>query len=87
MRDVIWYTDNWNYVIWDEDKEPTKYRLIKAGDKYVIQKWFTFTKTTWGEKERITNYSDITDILDYKTAKAKIYILQWKYEVIEEFSA
>ena len=58
--------------------------MIKVWDKYVIQKWFTFTKTDWWKK---TNYSDITDILDYETAKAKMYILQWKYEVIEKFSA
>lgn len=32
------------------------------------------------------NYSDITDILDYETAKAKMCILKWKCEIIEEFS-
>lgn len=86
MRDVIWYTDNWMYVLWDDDKKGIKYRLIKAGKKYVIQKWFTFTKTTWDTPEKVTNYSDITDILDYETAKAKMGILQWKYKVVEEFS-
>lgn len=85
MRDVIWIDDRWYYVLWDdkEEKKGTKYRLIKVWDKYVIQKWFTFTKNNW---ERATNYSDITDILDYETAKAKMLILQRKYEVVEEFS-
>lgn len=82
MKDVIWYS-NWYYVLWDKDKKHTQYRLIKVWDKYVVQKWFTFTNIDWWET---TNYSDITDILDYDTAKAKMYILQWKYEVIEEFS-
>ena len=84
MKDVIWYTDDWMYVLWDKNKKHTKYRLIKVWDKYVVQKWFTFTKTDWWET---TNYSDITDLLDYETAKAKMHILQWKYKVIEEFSA
>ena len=87
MRDVIWHTDNWMYVLWDDDEKKIKYRLIKVGDKYVIQKWFTFTKTTWDIPERVTNYSDITDILDYETAIAKMDILQWRYEVVKEFSA
>ncbi len=87
MKDVIWYSDDWMYVLWDKNEKKEKYRLIKVGKKYVIQKWFTFTKTAWDIPERVTNYSDITDLLDYETAKAKMYILQWKYEVIEEFSA
>ena len=86
MRDVIWYTDSWMYVLWDDtEKGKVKYRLIKVWNKYVIQKWFTFTKTTWDTQEKVTNYSDITDILDYETAIAKMDILQWKYEVVEEF--
>lgn len=87
MRDVIWYSDNWNYVLWDKTEKKVKYRLIKVGKKYVIQKWFTFNKFTDNWTKRVTNYSDITDILDYETAIAKMYILQWKYEVIEKFSA
>ena len=84
MREVIWYDDKWYAVLWDKEKKETKYRLIKVWDKYIIQKWFTFTKNNW---ERATNYSDITDILDYETAKAKMLIIQWRYEVVEEFSA
>jgi len=87
MKDVIWYSDNWNYVLWDKTEKKVKYRLIKVGKKYVIQKWFTFIKTTWDIPERVTNYSDITDLLDYETAIAKMNILQWHYKVIEEFSA
>lgn len=81
---MIWYDDKWYAVLWDKEKKETKYRLIKVWDKYVIQKWFIFTKNSW---ERVTNYSDITDILDYETAIAKMNILQWHYKVVKEFSA
>ena len=88
MSKVIWYDDNWYCILWDKNEnEKVKYRLIKVGKKYVIQKWFTFTKTTWNIPERVTNYSDITDLLDYETAIAKMNILQWRYKVVEEFSA
>lgn len=87
MSEVIWYDDRWYAVLWDKNEKKVKYRLIKVGKKYIIQKWFTFTKTTWGANERVTNYSDITDLLDYDTAIAKMNVLQWHYKVIEEFSA
>lgn len=88
MRDVIWYSDEWYAILWDKNEnKKVKYRLIKVGKKYIIQKWFTFTKTNWNAPERVTNYSDITDLLDYETAIAKMNILQWRYKVVEEFSA
>ena len=68
MRDVIWTTKDWFYVIWERDKK-YKYRMIKSSEKYFIQKWNDFTDY---EKWEITNRSNITWPLDHATAIAYI---------------